>query len=301
MKEKSPLVVICCCTYNHIDYIRQCLDGFVMQKTIFRFVAVVHDDFSTDGTTKILQEYSEKYSDIIIPIYEEENQYSKHDGSLERIINDAVRSTEAKYIAFCEGDDYWTDPYKLQKQVDFMESHPEFSMCFHSVDVQLEENLDSNIQMNIKSGEYSPREIYERWIVPTCSVLHRRGLSLNSFEKVVFGDIYRFVSLGYLGKIFCLDMKSAVYRRHKEGASVNLSPLTLMRLYKQYAFFEKLWPDLADISIKKKREYLEYLSYCGYSKEVWKYRYRWMFAHPSKFFSKYHLRTLLFVYYDITR
>lgn len=116
----QPLVSIRCLTYNHAPYIRQCLDGFVMQKTNFKFEAIVHDDASTDGTADIVREYATKYPDIIKPILETENQYSKHDGSLKRIMNAAI-SPSAKYIAMCEGDDYWTDPYKLQKQVDFLE------------------------------------------------------------------------------------------------------------------------------------------------------------------------------------
>ena len=120
------MVTIRCMTYNHEPYIRQCLEGFVMQKTNFRFEAIVHDDASTDGTAAIIREYAEKYPDIIKPIYETENQYSKHDGSLKRIMNCV---THGKYIALCEGDDYWIDSLKLQKQIDYMEQHSECSLC----------------------------------------------------------------------------------------------------------------------------------------------------------------------------
>ncbi len=127
-KEQQPLMVsIRCMTYNQVDYIRDCLEGFVNQKTNFRFEAIVHDDASTDGTTVIVKEYAEKYPDIIKPIFEEENQYCK--GTLRQIMN---REMRGKYIALCEGDDYWIDPYKLQKQFDYMESHPECSLCFHA-------------------------------------------------------------------------------------------------------------------------------------------------------------------------
>ena len=125
-KEEQPLMVtIRCITYNHEPYIRQCLEGFVMQKTNFRFEAIVHDDASTDGTAAIIREYAEKYPDIIKPIYETENQYSKRDGSLRRIMD---AHTHGKYVAMCEGDDYWIDPLKLQKQVDFLEDNPEYGM-----------------------------------------------------------------------------------------------------------------------------------------------------------------------------
>ena len=127
MKDQ-PLVSIQCLVYNHEPYLRQCLDSFVMQKTNFKFEAIVHDDVSTDGSAAIIREYAEKYPDIIKPIFETENQFSKRDGSIQRIMTLACRG---KYIAFCEGDDYWTDPMKLQKQVDFMEANPEYSFCCH--------------------------------------------------------------------------------------------------------------------------------------------------------------------------
>lgn len=123
------MVTIRCLTYNQESYIRECLEGFVMQKTNFRFEAIVHDDASTDNTAAIIREYAEKYPDIIKPIYETENQYSKHDGSLGRIMDE---HTHGKYVAICEGDDYWIDPLKLQKQFDYMEKHPECSLCFHA-------------------------------------------------------------------------------------------------------------------------------------------------------------------------
>ena len=101
--NKEIKVTVRCITYNQKEYIRQCLDGFVLQQTNFRFEAIVHDDASTDGTAEIVREYAEKFPDIIKPIFETENQYSKHDGSLGRILN---AHTRGKYVAICEGDDY---------------------------------------------------------------------------------------------------------------------------------------------------------------------------------------------------
>lgn len=124
------LVSIRCLVYNHEPYLRQCLDGFVMQKTNFRFEAIVHDDASADNSANIIKEYAEKYPDIIKPIYETENQHSKKDGSIPKIIKKAL-APSTKYIAICEGDDYWIDPLKLQKQVDFLESHPDYAVCSH--------------------------------------------------------------------------------------------------------------------------------------------------------------------------
>lgn len=107
-----------------------------MQQTNFKIEAIVHDDASTDHTPDIIREYAERYPDIIKPIFETENQYSKRDGSLGRIMGEACTG---KYIAFCEGDDYWIDPLKLQKQVDFLESHPDYGMVYTAYKEYFEE------------------------------------------------------------------------------------------------------------------------------------------------------------------
>jgi len=135
-KQYPVMVTIRCATYNHVNYIRKCLEGFVMQQTTFPFEAVVHDDASTDGTTDILRKFAEKYPNIIKPLYEEENQWSKHNGEFFKIIDGHLKG---KYIALCDGDDYWDDPLKLQKQVDYLESHPEYTLThtgFRYVDME---------------------------------------------------------------------------------------------------------------------------------------------------------------------
>lgn len=125
----TPQVSICCITYNHVQFIRKCLDGFLMQQTDFPIEILIHDDCSTDGTTEIIKEYAAKYPELIFPIYEKINQYQN--GKSAEIDFYNYRRARGKYIAYCEGDDYWTDPLKLQKQVDFMEANPEYSVCFH--------------------------------------------------------------------------------------------------------------------------------------------------------------------------
>ena len=126
-QQDSPiLVTVRCLAYNHAPYIRQCLEGFVMQRTSFRFQVIIHDDASTDGTDDIIRKYAEKYPDIIVPIFETENQYSKRNGAISRQMNRLMKGT---YAAYCEGDDYWTDPLKLQKQVSFLEQHPDYIMA----------------------------------------------------------------------------------------------------------------------------------------------------------------------------
>ncbi len=131
----KPKVSICCMTFNHENFIRETLDGFVMQKTDFPFEVIIHDDVSTDKTAEIIREYEEEYPDIIKPIYQTEKRFGKKP-ILEDLMFPLVRG---KYVATCEGDDYWTSPLKLQKQVDFLDANPDFSVCFHPVTVIYED------------------------------------------------------------------------------------------------------------------------------------------------------------------
>ena len=121
------MVSICCLTYNHEPYIRDCLEGFVNQKTNFKFEVIIHDDASTDKTADIIREYESKYPDIIKPIYQTENQYSQGIKFGKKYIYPKMRG---KYVAFCEGDDYWCDNNKLQKQFDFFDFYPEAHPIF---------------------------------------------------------------------------------------------------------------------------------------------------------------------------
>lgn len=128
INTNAPLVSISCLTYNHAKYISQCLDGFLMQETEFPYEILIHDDASTDGTEEIIREYQAKYPLIIRPIYEEENQWLKgRRGSPEFNFPRA----KGKYIALCEGDDYWTDSSKLQQQVEILENNPSLSATCH--------------------------------------------------------------------------------------------------------------------------------------------------------------------------
>ena len=129
LADEPVQVNIICATYNHEKYIKDALDGFLMQKTSFKYTVLLHDDASTDKTTEIVREYAAKYPEIILPYYEQENQYSKHNGMINKIQSGRAN---AKYIAFCEGDDYWTDPNKLQKQFDAMEENPSIRICAHT-------------------------------------------------------------------------------------------------------------------------------------------------------------------------
>lgn len=126
--NKEVLVSIICITYNHENFIKKAIEGFLIQKVNFKYEILIHDDASTDKTIEILKEYEEKYSDIIKIIYQKENQYSQGKDPIKYLYDLA----NGKYLSFCEGDDYWIDEYKLQKQIDFLEKNKEYSATYHN-------------------------------------------------------------------------------------------------------------------------------------------------------------------------
>lgn len=213
---------ICCITYNHEKFIRQALDGFIMQKTNFKYEVLIHDDASTDGTRKIIEEYASKYPEIIKPIYQTENKFSKG------IYVDQVYNwprIQGEYVALCEGDDYWTDMYKLQKQVDFLDNHPDFTVCFHPVVVYWKDNFnDSTVfpstELRFHKTELSFEELLKHNFIQTNSVVYRWQLKgkENKFPKDILPCDY-FVHLlnAQNGKIGFLPEVMAVYRKHSAG------------------------------------------------------------------------------------
>lgn len=222
-KEEQPLMVtIRCITYNHEPYIRQCLEGFIMQKTNFRFEAIVHDDASTDETANIIREYAEKYPDIIKPIFETENQYSKLDSSIQRIMSEHIHG---KYVAMCEGDDYWIDPLKLQKQVDFLESNPKYSMCAHNAFVFYQQKNDVCLfNKTSYSGELSVHDAIHAWKIPTASILVLSEIAKEypSWLAVIYSGDYSLILRTLLkGKIYLNSDIMSVYRVSYVGYSAS--------------------------------------------------------------------------------
>ena len=129
MNEDIKVSVYTAC-YNHAKYIRKCLDSLLMQKTSFKYEIIIIDDCSTDGTKEIIAEYAKEYPDIVKPIFNKENLYSKR---IKKFKNFVLPRVRGKYIAYCEGDDFWTDENKLQLQFEAMEKHPECLICVHRV------------------------------------------------------------------------------------------------------------------------------------------------------------------------
>ena len=224
---EAPLVSIGCITYNHAPYIRQCLEGFLMQKTTFPFEIIINDDCSTDGTTEIVKEYADKYPDLIIPIFHEENQYQKGvRGIYAKFVYPKVRG---KYIALCEGDDYWIDPLKLQKQVDFLESHLDYGLIhsyFHYVDENGEiipppTRFYRELQGRIFDGYIWDYYLINSGFILTCTTMFRS--TLYHLNEKTFLDHGLFMMIARQSKIYCLREITAAYRRNPAGAMCTAS------------------------------------------------------------------------------
>lgn len=229
MKNENIMVSILCTAYNHEKYIRQCLDGFVMQKTNFKFEVIIHDDASTDNTANIIREYEEKYPEIIKPIYQKENQYSKKAGITK---NFTLPKARGKYIAICEGDDFWTDKYKLQKQVDTLENNPNCKCCVCTV-------RDANEDGSMMNTTH-PSEVFDSGILHTEDFLKlackEYAFQTSSFmfkgddyKEYIYnppkfrtvssvGDWPQLLYFSIIGDIYYINDEMSCYRRNAVGS-----------------------------------------------------------------------------------
>lgn len=216
-KSTIPLVSISCSTYNHENYIRNAISGFLIQKTTFPVEIVIHDDASTDRTAEIIREYEGRYPQFFVAIYQTENQYSKKNGVIGRIIREKRRG---KYIALCEGDDYWTDPLKLQKQVEFLENHSEYVMCYHSFKTIQDGNLSKETYPKRGRDYTSDELIATPFGIATATKLYRNVCNektKNDFIRFK-GDYPLNAYLGTYGHCkFLKDIGPSVYRMHGGG------------------------------------------------------------------------------------
>ena len=215
------LVSITSLAYNQEKYVRRTLDGFVSQKTDFAFEILIHDDASTDKTADIIREYEEKYPDLMRPVYQTENQYSKG----VKVGVELRRRARGKYIAFCEGDDYWTDPEKLQRQVDYMEAHPECSLCVHATRVIDEAGNPTGQEFRPfdHDCDFDANEVILSGggMFQTNSMLVRREFMDNYppfYYHSPVGDYPLQIYMGMCGKIHYMDRFMSAYRRQSVGS-----------------------------------------------------------------------------------
>jgi len=227
--QNTILVSVCVQTYQHFNYIRKCLDGILMQKVNFLFEVLVRDDASTDGTRDIIKEYSKKYPDLIKPLLYKENQFRKG----VRPFADNVKRAKGKYIALCEGDDYWTDPYKLQKQVDFLEANPEYGMV-HTRGVlhyqsKGRKKLTHHPTYYKRNDCFNNRDVFlsillGKYSILTCSVCFRTNLleqiDLSYLNKgFKMGDTPLWLEISYRSKIKYFPEPMVVHNILEESVS----------------------------------------------------------------------------------
>ena len=238
------LVCVNCITYNHGAYIRDTMNGFCMQQTDFPFVCVIVDDASTDGNQDVIKAYLAEHFDLddgaIVRNEETENYYltfARHKTNQNchfavHFLKEnyySIRKPKtayfkgwydnARYIALCEGDDYWTAPFKLQKQVDFLESHPDYSLIFHGVKQLIEETKEYKDWTEIESRDYSGNEIIKTWTIATGSSLFRSVMydKVPKNPKFQYGDNILWLTCAMHGKLRGMKDVMGIYRRHKAG------------------------------------------------------------------------------------
>ncbi len=225
--DAVPLVSIICPTYNHARFIGPCLDGFLSQETAFPVEILVHDDASTDGTAAIVRAYRDRYPHLIRATLQRENQYSRG----VHVADAMVRLARGRYVATCEGDDYWISPTKLQRQVEVLEGHPDCLLCgartfVHRDGAATPHAIEPRVPVPELGGLDPTDIIYEKWYLKTASRVFRRALWMAYLDAIgpaaPSGD-WLFTLYGIAraqaeaARFYCLDEVVAVYREHAGG------------------------------------------------------------------------------------
>lgn len=220
--ENSPLVSISLVTYNHGKYIEEALNSFIKQKTNFPFEILVHDDASTDNTSSIIRSFEAKYPTIFHVIYQTENQYSKGNKAIQTIYN--LPRARGKYIALCEGDDYWIDEFKLQKQIDFLENNSEYALIHSKVKyVDTNNNTITPFKHHqvMYNWAYSGDVFYDLFNkgnnIITASVIMRIALIDTDVKMWFIFDYWRYLDIARKAKVAFLDEETSAYRIHANG------------------------------------------------------------------------------------
>ncbi len=220
-KDENEIVVsVFCAVYNHEDYLRSTLDAFLNQNTDFNFEVIINDDASTDGSRQIIQEYAKKYPNIIKPIYQTENQYSKGVAIINSIM---LPDAKGRYFAWCEGDDCWIDSQKLQTQVDALRNHPECTLCAHTVQIENGGRITGTFPKNTASGIYSTIEALELGYLQTSSFLikaedYQNYVSYTKEKPEIWGSEAIQMYMKLEGKLLFIDKEMSKYRYLTPGS-----------------------------------------------------------------------------------
>jgi len=227
MRKKVSCHII---TYNQKNFISQCIEGALMQQTDFPFELIIGDDNSTDGTREILIEYKKKYPEIITLNLRTER--GKGIPGKENFVS-TLEMCKGEYISFCDGDDYWTDQLKLQKQVDFLEANPDYVLCFHQINILKKDGTKVDDFLTKVPENYETIETLARLgnYIHTPSVVFRNVLQALPFEFEMspIGDYFMYVMLAEHGKLKFIDEKMAIYRHDVGILSGNNEVLKLKK------------------------------------------------------------------------
>ena len=213
-------------TYNHERFIAQALESILAQHVNFEYEVVVGEDCSTDDTRRILMDFAERYPGRIVPLL-----HAKNIGAIPNFIS-TINACRGEYVALLEGDDYWTDNDKLQRQVDFLDSRLDSAICCHRVRYQDENGQVDFVFPKYPAGSYTIEDLFKTNFVPTCSAVLRRNLigELPSwFSTLALGDWPLFALVASHGKIELLDEAMATYRLHPGGIWSSRSDLSRLR------------------------------------------------------------------------
>ena len=245
---KEPIVSICTLSYNHEPYLRQTLDSFLSQRDV-PFEIIIHDDASTDGSAEIIREYEKKYPDVVKPMYQTENQYSKGIHNPSGAFN-FPRAT-GRYIAMCEGDDFWNDPCKLKKQVEYMDTHPECTLLAHSAHIIPADGAWRSADLIRPYEEHRdllPEEVISKPVsFPMASLMFPAELAKQLprwYYECPVGDIPLHLFMLEHGTVHYMDAPMATYRMGREGSWQQLmdkDPKTVQKWEDHYLAMKELF------------------------------------------------------------
>ena len=281
------LVRVRCATFNHARYITDAMNGFAKQQTSFPFVCTIVDDASTDGAPAVIRAFMDKYFDLedVSTSHMKETDYgqvifarhktNKHCHFAVVLLHENHYSRkkskdpyfaewdQTKYLALCEGDDYWTDPLKLQQQIDYLEAHPECSLCFTNAVMHWEDNSgkpDRPFAPGLEERDYEGPEMTEKWITPTASFVYRRSVIESDFYHYVdalpamsfVGDIPLLLTGKRMGAVHALADTTCVYRRQPNGFmfSADSNRKIILGDYR-YAIYQVFGPEYLDSSVNR--------------------------------------------------
>ncbi len=259
------LVSVVCLSYNAKNYIEECVLGVLNQETSFGVEMLIHDDASNDGTQDVLYSYAVKYPNIVKPYIQKHNQFSLGKGFVGMQINHS--RAKGKYIAICEGDDYWCDSHKLQKQIDYMEAHPDCMMTFHRAKCKWEGEESERFTYDMEACEdrdYSIDELFENWIVPCASMVYRREVAdypIKHREFFFSGDDVLYYSAAEMGNVHGFSDVMSVYRVHVDSVSRNKeNEIKRLMVYpKHYINVYKNFPHINRCKVRRRiAEYLHH-------------------------------------------